>query len=111
MCALDALGIAPMFGEPIEIASHDPRTGEEINVDLQPDGHGVWQPEKAVVVCGRSGNGESCHSCCPVVNFFASAGSAEHWLASHPEVQGTVVSMDDAIAAGRAVFGDVFGDS
>jgi hypothetical protein len=33
--------------------------------------------------------------------------SAERWLADHPEVRGGVISMHDAAAAGRVVFGDV----
>jgi hypothetical protein len=107
MCAIDALGIAPMFGEPIEISSRDPLTGEQIRVEVEPDGNGSWKPQEAVVVCGTSGAGESCTSCCPVLNFFASTGSATRWLASHMDVCGAVISMDDAIVAGRTVFGDI----
>jgi alkylmercury lyase-like protein len=55
MCAIDALGMAPMFDEPIEIVSRDPLTCEGIEVALAPDGAGSWQPEQAVVVCGASG--------------------------------------------------------
>jgi Alkylmercury lyase len=42
-----------------------------------------------------------------VLNFFASAASAERWLAEHPEVRGSSISIQEAAAAGRAVFGDV----
>jgi hypothetical protein len=42
-----------------------------------------------------------------VLNFFASAATAERWLAEHPEARGTSISMREAAAAGRAVFGDV----
>ena len=108
MCALDALGIAPMFDEAIEINSWDPLTGERIEVKLTPTGTGSWQPEGAVVVCGASGDGESCSSCCPVLKFFASAENGERWLDGRPDVHGYVMSMDEAIEAGRAVFGDVF---
>jgi hypothetical protein len=107
MCAIDALGIAPMFDEPIEIASRDPLTEKEIQVELAPDGMGSWQPQEAVVVCGASGSGESCRSCCPVLNFFASRENGERWLQAHPEVHGQVISIPEAIAAGRSVFGDV----
>jgi Alkylmercury lyase len=34
----DALGIAPMFGEPIEVDSRDPVSGEEIRARVAPDG-------------------------------------------------------------------------
>ena len=107
MCALDALGIAPMLGEAIEISSSDPLTGEEIHVQLEPDGKGSWQPPEAIVVCGTAGGGDACSGCCPVVNFFASTTSAQRWLATRPDIRGTAISMDDAIAAGRCVFGDL----
>ena len=107
MCAIDALGIAPMLDEAVEIASFDPLTDDRIEVVLDPDGNGTWQPPEAVVVCGVSGSGNSCSSCCPVLNFFASTENAERWLAQHPGVRGEVISMQEAILAGRAVFGEV----
>lgn len=107
MCAIDALGISPMLSEPIEIFSRDPLTGEDIHVALEPGGGGSWQPQEAVVVSGKTGSGESCDSCCPVLNFFASNANAERWLAAHADVQGSVISLDDAIDAGRTVFGDI----
>ena len=107
MCAIDALGMAPMLGEPIEIASRDPLTGEEIRIELEPEGRGSWLPQEAVVVCGTSGNDTSSSSCCPALNFFVSTENAERWLDLHREVRGSVASMEDAIAAGRTVFGDL----
>jgi hypothetical protein len=53
--------------------------------------------------------GERYRGCCPALNFFESPESGERWLNDqHGGVRGQVVSMPDAIAAGRAVFGDVF---
>ncbi len=109
MCAIDALGIAPMFGEPIEINSRDPVTDEEISVRLAPGGDGSWLPEPAVVVAGAvAGAPDACSACCQVLNFFASSETAESWIAGHPAVSGRVISVPAAIAAGRAVFGNVF---
>lgn len=107
MCAIDALGVAPMFDQSIEIDSRDPLTGEGIGVELTPPGAGRWQPQGAVVVCGASRSGESYCSCCPVLNFFASAENGERWLEGRPDVRGYVMTMPEAIEAGRAVFGDV----
>jgi hypothetical protein len=108
MCAIDALGIAPMFGQRIEIESRDPVSGEEIRAQVAPDGPGEWWPQSAVVVAGAIRNqGDACSGCCPVLNFFASPANAARWLAQHPEVRGDLISMDEAAAAGRAVFGDV----
>ena len=109
MCAIDALGMAPMFGAPIEIASRDPLTGDAIRARLAPGGDGAWQPTSAVVVAGAlDRHGDACCGCCPVLNFFASPANAERWLQEHPQVRGQVISIPDASAAGRAVFGDVF---
>ena len=108
MCAIDALGIAPMFDESIEIASQDPVSGEPIRVHADPDGAAEWHPRSAVVVAGVSGgDGTACGGCCQVLNFFVSTGNAEQWLAERPDVVGEVISVDDAAEAGRAVFGDV----
>lgn len=110
MCAIDALGIAPMFGESIEVASRDPLSGGEIRAQVAADGAVEWWPESAVVVAGvLDRQSESCHACCPVLNFFVSAANGERWLAEHPQVRGSVISIQDAAAAGRAVFGDVLG--
>jgi hypothetical protein len=109
MCAIDALGIAPMVDEPIEITSRDPVTSDEISVRLAPDVDAAWQPESAVVVAGSvAGAQDACSGCCDVLNFFASSESAEHWIAGHPNAAGRLISIPTAIAAGRAVFGNVF---
>jgi hypothetical protein len=111
MCAIDALGIAPMFKQPITVDSLDPLTGDEMHLGVGRNGEAEWSPQSAVVLAGaieREGN--SCHSCCPVLNFFASAGNAERWLAGQPDVRGQVISIPEAIQAGRAVFGDVLSD-
>jgi hypothetical protein len=103
MCAIDALGIAPMFGETIEIESRDPVSDEVIRARVAPDGNADWWPESARVVAGTiRGEDDARCGCCPVLNFFVSPANGERWLAEHPEVRGTVISMEDAIAAGRA---------
>ena len=108
MCAIDALGITPMFGEQVEIESRDPVSGDEIRAGVAADGAVEWWPESAVVVAGAiRDQGDACCGCCPVLNFFASPANAERWLAQYPEVRGDVISMREAAAAGRAVFGDV----
>ena len=108
MCAIDALGIAPMFGEPIEIRSADPLTAEEIHARVAPSGAVESRPDSAVVVGGAHDHeGDSCASCCPVLNFFASAQNARQWLDEQPDVRGEVISIADASLAGRAVFGAV----
>jgi hypothetical protein len=108
MCAIDALGIAAMFDEPIAVESRDPLSGEEVHVQVTPDEEGAWQPQPAVVVAGAlDRQTDSSRGCCPVLNFFATSDNAEQWLEAHPDVRGHAVSMPEAIAAGEAVFGNV----
>ena len=112
MCAIDALGIAPMFEEQIEVESRDPLSGDEIRARAASDGPAQWWPESAVVVAGaihRDGDDARC-GCCPVLNFFATAANAERWLAEHPAVRGHRISIEEAAAAGRAVFGKVLSE-
>jgi hypothetical protein len=108
MCAIDALGIAPMLGQPIDVESRDPVSGEQIRATVTPEATVEWSPESAVVVAGAiRDQGDGCGGCCPVLNFFASPANAERWLAAHAHVRGNVISINEAAAAGRAVFGDV----
>ncbi len=45
MCALDALGIAPMLNLPAEILSRDPLGGGEVWVRIDPGDGAWWEPE------------------------------------------------------------------
>jgi hypothetical protein len=109
MCAIDALGVAPMLELPIEITSRDPRSGSEIWVRLDPGEGAWWEPETAVVLAGSACcEGPSFRGCCDVLNFFESRDSAERYLRGHAELAGLAISIPDAIDAGRAVFGDIF---
>jgi Alkylmercury lyase len=108
MCAIDALGIAPMLGLPIEIYSRDPVSGREIWVRLDPGEGAWWEPQKAVVVSGSAGGeSPSFRGCCDVLNLFERRENAERYLAENPSVSGSPISLPEAIEAGRIVFGDV----
>src|SRR5262245_45551183 len=64
-----------------------------------------WRPATAAVVAGvNDRHADSCDGCCPVLNFFASSENAERWLNEHPHVHGEVITIEEAIAVGRAIF-------
>jgi len=108
MCAIDALGIAPMLALPIEITSHDPRSGAEIWVRLDPGEGAWWEPRSAVVLAGSAScDGPSFRGCCDVLNSFETEASANSYLAEHPELSGFAITIPDAIEAGRTVFADL----
>lgn len=107
MCAIDALGIAPMLDLPTEIISHDPISSTEIRVRVYPRGGVTWEPTDAVLLAGTIGcdGGPSFGGCCDVLDFFESASSAERYLKDHPEIGGGPIAIPIALKAGRAVFG------
>jgi len=108
MCAIDALGIAAMLDQPIEIRSHDPVSGNKIHVHVTPDGVGSSQPETAVVLAGSSTcDGPNYGGCCDILNFFESSENAQCYLDENTSVTGMPISIGEAAAAGRAIFGAV----
>ena len=108
MCAIDALGIAPMLQLPIEITSRDPYSGAEVWVRLDPGDGAWWEPTTAVVLAGSACcDGPSFRGCCDLLNFFESEETAEQYLNNQPELAGFPISIPDAIEAGRAVFANL----
>jgi Alkylmercury lyase len=106
MCAIDALGIPFMLGEATEVVSRDPLTGEEVRIWVDPGGDVRWEPEGAAVFAGSDRcEGPASAVCCSFVNFFASRESAERYLRETAAVQGEVLSIPEAVEAGRTVFG------
>jgi Alkylmercury lyase len=111
MCAIDALGIPFMLGEPTEIVSRDPLTEEEVRIWVDPGGAVRWEPEAAAVLAGSDRDeGSASAVCCAFVNFFASLETAQRYLHETPAVRGDVIAIPEAVEAGRTVFGDLLGD-
>ncbi len=108
MCAIDALGIAPMLELPIEIVSRDPVSGGEVWVRLDPAEGAWWEPTDAVVLAGSTCcGGPSFRGCCDVLNFFESPENAQLYLREQAEIAGSTISIPDAIEMGRVVFGGI----
>ena len=106
MCAVDALGIPFMLGRDAVIESVDPTTGTPTRVEVR-DGRARWEPATAAVLTASLDDlvGPKAQSCCPVMNFFATAEAAEAYRAAHPEVAGRVLTQEEAIEHGRRYFG------
>ena len=108
MCAIDALGIAPMLGLPVEVTSRDPQTGTEVWVRVEPGEGAWWEPQTAVVLDGCvCTDGPSFRNWCAALNFFESGETALRYLVAHPEVNGRTIPLPEAIELGRSIFGDL----
>jgi Alkylmercury lyase len=111
MCAIDALGISAMLGRPTIITSRDPETGEVITVQVDDD-QATWHPPDAVVFAGTSSDcsdGPSVDRTCSSINFFCTANAAMRWAASNPSITGSLLSQNQALAAGITEFGFMMG--
>jgi hypothetical protein len=105
MCAIDALGVAFMLGEPTDVSSTDPGTGESIAVSVRLTEPSAWPPPDAVVVAGCQGIGTSLECTCPHTNFAASPKHARALLQAVPSITTEVLPMSVAIERGRETFG------
>jgi hypothetical protein len=106
MCAIDALGISFMLGEATEVVSRDLVTDEEVRIWVDPGRAVRWEPEGAAVFAGSDRcEGPAAAVCCELVNFFASRENAERYMRERPAVEGEVLSIPEAVEAGRIVFG------
>lgn len=109
MCAIDALGIAPMLSEDTVIESTDITSGQQITV-VSTNGRAVWDPETAVVFVGSAGRGPSADYCCDYLNFFADRSRAETWSRANPVLAGQILDRDEAEALAIRLFGKLLSD-
>lgn len=107
MCAIDALGIAFMLGEPVMVRSRDPVDQRAIEACIDPTGAHTWTPPATMVVAATSGAGPSAISRCPYIRFVADLDAAHELLARLDAVAGAVVAMPEAIELGRLRFGSL----
>jgi alkylmercury lyase len=104
MCAIDALGIPYMLDQPGEIQSQELDGREMVRVAVDPERGLKWTPATAVAVAAFGEGRCLAQSACPHINLFASRDAAARYLDSHA-LHGGVLSITDAVAAGRWQFG------
>lgn len=105
MCAVDALGIPAMLGQPGTVTGTDPTTGQPVTVRVA-DGRAEPDPPGAVVLLARAGDGTLASACCRIIDFYADPAAAQTALAG-PDVTGVVLPVADAHALGVALFADL----
>jgi hypothetical protein len=93
MCAIDALGVAPMLDQDTRIDSTDATSGRPVSLTTTA-GRTSWDPTGAVVFVGSvASRGPSADTCCDYLNFFADDAAAKAWTAAHPEVPGQILTQ------------------
>jgi hypothetical protein len=105
MCAIDALGIAPMLNTDTHIDSIDRTTGQPVRITTTA-GQTRWEPAGAVVFLGATaGGGPSADNCCDYLNFFTDAATANAWTTAHPHIPGQVLNQKQAETLATELFG------
>lgn len=107
VCAVDALGIPAMLGEPATIHARCHDCGEPLAIEVTPagpvgaDGPVVWIGERGDI------RQKACSSICLTLNFFRSEEHLGRWRERHPGVPGAPVGLRDAFRIGATIFGEL----
>lgn len=109
MCAIDALGIGSMYDEDVAIRSHCRHCSMPIEIATTDRGRAIalCRPTTAVVwSSARYEHACAANSLCTEIAFFCSDAHLQRWRdnRSH-DSPGFRLSMDEALEAGRAIFG------
>lgn len=96
-CAISALGAGFAVGEQdFIVKAKDPYSGEEIKVEIKNGRIHFFEPKGIFVFNGGS---------CPNINFFTSKANLKRWQATHPNVEGEVMTLEEAFEYGKKVLG------
>lgn len=104
MCAIDALGIAPMLGADVEIRTSCPVSGDPLLINVGPSGQVSADPD-SVVVLRRRQTGAAHLSRCAATRFFSSSETAVDWRAAHGEAEDVILSLGEAFREAGMIFG------
>jgi Alkylmercury lyase len=111
MCAIDALGVSAMLGQPVTVTSAQPDTGQQFTVKV--DGtRATWEPPTAVVLAAATSDccAPSAQRTCGYINFFTTNAAALAWAGDHPELSWALLDQPQALANAIAEFGPLLGD-
>jgi hypothetical protein len=106
MCAIDALGVPAMLGQPVTVTSAEPDTGRQVTVQVDGD-QATWQPPTALILAAATSDccAPSAQRTCGYINFFTTNAAALAWADDHPELSWALLDQPQALATAIAEFG------
>lgn len=110
LCAVDALGVASMYGTDITVESSCRQCGQKIRFTTADKGRALSDLARteAVVWYDLAYSDSAAASCCPAIAFFCSDEHLRQWLnAKKPRREGVRLTLAEALQLGRAIFGPV----
>lgn len=111
MCAIDALGVSAMLGQPVTVTSAEPDIGRPVTVQVDGD-QATWEPPTAVVLAAATDDccAPSAQRTCGYINFFTTDAAALAWADNHPELSWALLDQPQALATAIAEFGPLLRD-
>jgi hypothetical protein len=110
LCAIDALGVAGMYGTDVATSSRCHHCGAPVHVETASEGKALRSvsPSGTAVWYDFAYDASAATSCCPAIAFFCTDEHRRQWLNDQrPRRDGIGLTMDEALEVGRAIFGPV----
>ena len=106
MCAIDALGVSAMLGQPVTVTSAEPGSGRPVGIQVDGE-QATWAPRTTVVLAGATADccAPSAQRTCGHVNFFTPPAAARAWAGDHPDLSWALLDQTQALAKAVAEFG------
>lgn len=105
MCAIDALGMPFMLDTDATITSSCQSCGKAIEIEIQ--GGQIVSHAPPDILVWHSTQEACCAAAvdrCPFINFFCSPQHIAIWQKGHPQQQGKVLGIAEAVEAGKQIF-------
>lgn len=109
MCAIDALGVAAMLNQVVDLDAVCADCGSAIRMAVAPGRIVRAEPEEAVVLSQRSGEEPAWKTCCPQNLFACNPVHGEAAAANVSEI--SVLSLTDGLRHAEAIFGGLLATS
>lgn len=107
MCAVDALGVAPLLGRAVEIRAACPHCGRDITVHAEPDKLHKRSPRSTVVI-RRWTTGPAAASRCDATRFACSPDHAQEWLRNNGGPDDVIQSLEASFIEAHGIFADAY---
>lgn len=105
MCAIDALGVAPMLDRTVTILAQCPLSAARLALTVEPTG--ITQQTPATIrVVYRQTAGPAHENRCGATHFFRTTSTARLWQSKMGHPADRLLTVDEAFARGRAIFAD-----
>lgn len=107
MCAVDALGTAPLLGHAVLVRANCQHCNRAITIEVEPDRLKKRTPRSTVVI-RRWTVGPAAANRCAATRFACSPDHAQQWLREHGGPDDVIQSLEAAFIEGRGTFANAY---